>query len=53
MNEFGFLNSTLTVFYQTGLDEFNEPVIKVPRSVTWNEMRQLSSFILLPLQSSA
>ncbi|MEK5080587.1 DUF1659 domain-containing protein [Solibacillus sp. FSL W7-1436] len=28
MNEFGFLNSTLTVFYQTGLDEFNEPVIK-------------------------
>lgn len=28
MNEFGFLSATLTVFYQTGLDEFNEPVIK-------------------------
>ena len=28
MNEFGFLSSTLTVFYQTGVDEFNEPVIK-------------------------
>ena len=28
MNEFGFLSATLTVFYQTGVDEFNEPVIK-------------------------
>ncbi|MEK4386149.1 DUF1659 domain-containing protein [Solibacillus sp. FSL W7-1464] len=28
MNEFGFLNATLTVFYQTGMDEFNEPIIK-------------------------
>lgn len=28
MNEFGFLSATLTVFYQTGLDEFGEPVIK-------------------------
>lgn len=28
MNEFGFLSATLTVFYQTGLDEFDEPVIK-------------------------
>lgn len=28
MNEFGFLNATLTVFYQTGLNEFNEPIIK-------------------------
>ena len=28
MNEFGFLSATLTVFYQTGLDEFNEPIIK-------------------------
>lgn len=28
MNEFGFLSATLTVYYQTGLDEFNEPTIK-------------------------
>ncbi|MEK5185236.1 DUF1659 domain-containing protein [Solibacillus sp. FSL W7-1324] len=28
MNEFGFLTATLTVYYQTGLDEFNEPIIK-------------------------
>ena len=28
MNEFGFLSATMTVFYQTGLDDFNEPVIK-------------------------
>lgn len=28
MNEFGFLSATLTVYYQTGLDEFNEPMIK-------------------------
>ncbi|WP_339171130.1 DUF1659 domain-containing protein [Solibacillus sp. FSL R5-0691] len=28
MNEFGFLTATLTVYFQTGLDEFNEPIIK-------------------------
>lgn len=28
MNGFGFLSATMTVFYQTGLDDFNEPVIK-------------------------
>ena len=28
MNEFGFLSATMTVFYQTGLDDYNEPVIK-------------------------
>ena len=28
MNEFGFLSATMTVFSQTGLDDFNEPVIK-------------------------
>ncbi|AWE07756.1 hypothetical protein DCE79_10330 [Lysinibacillus sp. 2017] len=28
MNEFGFVSATMAVFYTTGLDEFNEPVIK-------------------------
>ena len=28
MNEFSFLSATMTVFYQTGFDEFNEPIIK-------------------------
>ena len=38
MNEFGFLSATMTVFYQTGLDDFNEPVIKTStyRNVTNN-----------------
>lgn len=28
MNEFGYVSATMTVFYNVGLDEFNEPVIK-------------------------
>ena len=42
MNEFGFLSATLTVFYQTGLDEFNEPVIKSStfRNVAMNATAQ-------------
>ncbi len=28
MNEFGFVSATMTVFYNAGLDELNEPVIK-------------------------
>lgn len=27
MNDFGFLSSTITVYYQTGLDANDEPVI--------------------------
>ncbi|MGN7477299.1 DUF1659 domain-containing protein [Solibacillus silvestris] len=28
MNEFGFLSASLSVFFQTGVDEYNEPIIK-------------------------
>ena len=42
MNEFGFLSATLTVVYQTGVDEFNEPVIKSStfRNVAMNATAQ-------------
>lgn len=28
MNNFGFMEATMTVFYQTGTDDLNEPIIK-------------------------
>lgn len=40
MNEFGFLSATLTVYYQTGLDEFNEPMIKSSTFRNLKEMQQ-------------
>lgn len=40
MKEFGFVSATLTVEFQAGFDEFNEPIIK---SKTFHNVAQSAS----------